>query len=86
MIDTRINEFIEADGWRLNYELKDGRVANFRRQHIHGDEAACVESVNEDAGDNPDEWMWQCSKCQEPLPDSMEGFIRMLKWDNKEIQ
>ncbi len=81
-----MTEFFEAEGWRLNYDLEEGKIKGFKRQHIHGDERVCVEHVPLDDGDAPDEWMWQCSKCQEPLPASMEGFIRMIKWDNKEIQ
>ena len=79
-------KYIEADGWRLNYDMKNGKLIDLAREHLHIDGPVCVEPKCPDTYDVEKDWMWQCSECKEPMPDSMDGFIRMLKWHNEEIR
>ena len=70
--------------WKMNVHKGGlGKGFGFRRYHKHGSKWYCVVTAADRRQDSAStaRWLtWQCGKCDESVPDEMEGYINLARW------
>ncbi len=68
--------------WKMNVHKGGlGKGFGFRRYHKHGSKWYCVVTTASSLlPDDPDARGWKCGKCNEYVPDEMEGYINLARW------
>ena len=77
MMQRDVKEFRDGDWMLQTFFMGRARRRGFRRWHTCKDGTTSGVMYTHPGGG----WSFTCQNCGEPIPDAMEGFIKLLEWD-----